>query len=85
MGNSNRSEIGKLLRGQLDHAQVEYLAARTRLELLEKNTSIDLPHADGELHIQQSRLESKTALRKYSLALKRFTDFNDSGIVPEDL
>jgi hypothetical protein len=76
--------IGKLLKDQLEKARAEYLAAKTRLDLLLNDSAIDVPHADVELRIQHSRLESRAALRNYSLALKRFANFTDSGFVPED-
>ena len=33
----------------------------------------------------QNGLDSRSALRNYSAALKRFANFTESGIVPEDL
>jgi hypothetical protein len=82
---SERSEIGKRLKNELENAHAEYLAARTRLDSLVKGDNIYLPHTDTTLPIQQSGLEARTAFRNYSLALKRFANFTELGIVPEDL
>jgi hypothetical protein len=73
-----------MLRGQLDKALAEYVAANTRFDSIVNDSRMGLLNSDGALLIQQSGQQSRTAFWKYSLALKRFADFTESGIVPED-
>ena len=82
---SQRLEIGNLLKAQLDKARAAHLAASARFDLLIRETPAGLPHPDGTLRIQQAGSDTRTALQQYMSALKRFSDFTVSGIVPEDL
>jgi hypothetical protein len=78
-------EIERRLKSELDKARDEYGTASRELDLLFKDIPSGIPHPDGELRIRQTGEASRAALRKYTFALKRFSQFTLAGIVPEDM
>jgi hypothetical protein len=78
-------EIEKRLKSELDTAREEYGAASREFDLLLKDIPSEIPHPDGELRIRQTGEASRAALRKYTFALRRFSQYTLAGIVPEDL
>ena len=82
---SKRVDVGKRLKELVDKAHAEYVVASGRFDELVKETPSGLPHPDGAMRIQQAGLASRTALRRYMLAMKRFAEYSVSGTVPDDL
>jgi hypothetical protein len=78
-------EIEERLKADLDKARAEYKAAAAEFDSLIKEISGGVPATDGELRIRQGGEASRAALRNYTLALKRFSQYTLSGIVPDDL
>jgi hypothetical protein len=78
-------EIEERLRGDLEKARSEYQAACGEFDSLVKDIPNGIPQADGGLHLRQSGEASRAALQTYTVALKRFSQYTLSGIVPEDL
>ena len=78
--------IEERLKSELDKARVEYEATSREFHSLIKDIHGEIPSSpDRELRIRQTREASRGALQKYSLALKRFSEYTVSGIVPKDL
>jgi hypothetical protein len=78
-------EIEERLKGDLEQARAQYQAACGEFDLLVKDIPSGIPHPDGELRIRQTGEASRAALQTYTLALKRFSQYTLSGIVPQDL
>ena len=78
-------DIEERLKGELDRARAEYQATSTEFDSLIKDIPSGIPSPDGELRIRQTGAASRTALQKYSRALKRFSEYTLSGMVPKDL
>jgi hypothetical protein len=78
-------EIEERLKCDLDKAREEYQAACVEFDSLVKEISSGVPQPDGELRIRQTGEASSAALHNYTLALKRFSQYTLSGIVPNDL
>ena len=81
---SNRQEVWQHLWDQLETARYVQATARVRSDLLIKAGPSGLPYPDGSLLIQKATREANAALLQYMQALKRFTDFNLHGKVPQD-
>jgi hypothetical protein len=84
-GYGENLEIEERLKGELEKARSEYRAACGEFHSLVKDIPTGMPQPGGELRIRQSGEASRAALQNYSLALKRFSQYTLSGIVPEDL
>jgi hypothetical protein len=78
-------EIEKRLKSELDKARDEYAVASREFDLLLKDIPSGIPQPDGELRIRQTAEASRVALRKYTFALRRFSQYTLAGIVPEDM
>jgi len=78
-------EIEERLKADLEKARAEYKAAAAEFDSLIREIPSGVRTSDGELRIRQSGEASRAALRNYTLALKRFSQYTLSGIVPEDL
>ncbi len=78
-------DIEEHLKSELAKAREEYGVASREFDLLLKDIPSGIPHPDGELRIRQTGEASRAALRKYTFALKRFSQYTLAGIVPEDL
>ena len=72
------------LKRELDKAREEYEIASRAFDLMVKDIPSGIPQPDGDLRIRQTAEASRAALRKYTLALKRFSQYTLSGIVPVD-
>ena len=72
------------LKRELDKAREEYEIASRAFDLMVKDIPSGIPQPDGDLRIRQTAEASRAALRKYTLALKRFSQYTLSGIVPID-
>jgi hypothetical protein len=84
-GYREHQEIEERLKGDLDRARVEYQAACGEFHSPVKEIPCGVPPPDGELRIRQTGEASRAALQNYALALKRFSQYTLSGIVPKDL
>ena len=78
-------DIEARLKSALDKARAEYEATTREFHSLIKDIPNEIPSPDGQLRIRQTGAASKAALQKYSLALKRFSEYMLSGTVPGDL
>lgn len=78
-------EIEERLRGDLEKARAEYQAACGEFDSLVKDIPSGISQPDGELRLQQTGEASGAALQNYTAALRRFSQYTLSGIVPEDL
>ena len=78
-------DIEQRLKGELDKAREAYGAASREFDLLIMSIPSRIPQLDGDLRIQQTAEASRAALRNYLLALKRFSQYTFTGIVPKDL
>ena len=78
-------DIEQRLKGELDKAREAYGAASREFDLLIKGIPSGIPQPDGDLRIRQAGKASRAALRNYTLALERFSQYTLAGIVPEDL
>ena len=78
-------EIEERLKADLERARAEYKATAAEFDSLIREIPSGVRTSDGELRIRQSGEASRAALRNYTLALKRFSQYTLSGIVPEDL
>jgi hypothetical protein len=78
-------KIEERLKGDLEKARSEYQAACGEFHSLVKDIPTGIPQPDGELRIRQTGEASRAALQNYTLALKRFSEYTLSGIVPKDL
>jgi len=85
LGYREYQEIEERLKGELDMARAEYQAACGEFHSLVKDIPSGIPQPDGELRIRQSGEVSRAALLNYTRALKRFSQYTLSGIVPKDL
>ena len=78
-------DIEQRLKGELDKAREAYGAANREFDLLIMSIPNRIPQPDGDLRIQQTAEASRAALRNYTLALKRFSQYTLREIVPEDM
>lgn len=78
-------EIEERLKCDLEEARAEYQSACVEFDSLVKDIPSGIPQPDGELRLQQTGEASRAALQNYTVALKRFSQYTLSGIVPEDL
>jgi hypothetical protein len=85
LGYHEHLEIEERLKRDLDNARAEYHAVSTEFHSMANNIPSGRPQPDGELRIRQTGETSRAALQNYTLALKRFSQYTLSGIVPEDL
>ena len=76
-------DIEQRLKGELDKAREAYGAASREFDLLIKDIPSGIPQPDGDLRIQQAGKASRAALRNYTFALKRFSQYTLAGIVPK--
>ena len=77
-------DIELRLKRELDRAREEYGTASRAFDLMVKDIPSGIPQPDGDLRIRQAAEASRAALRNYTLALKRFSLYTLSGIVPID-
>ena len=82
---NSSQNIRQQLWEELDRARSEHLEASRRFDLAVSECPTGLPIPDGALQMHQAGRDSRSALRGYMRALKRFTDFTLNGTVPEDL
>jgi hypothetical protein len=85
LGYHEHLKIEERLKEDLDKARSEYQAACVEFHSLVKDIPSGIPQPDGELRLRRSGEVSRAALQNYSLALKRFSQYTLSGIVPKDL
>ena len=78
-------EIEQRLKGELDKAREAYGAASREFDLLIRDIPSGIPQPDGNLRIRKIGEASRVALKNYTLALKRFSQYTLAGIVPEDM
>ena len=78
-------KIEERLRSDLEKARAEYQAACGEFHSLVKDIPSGVPQPDGELRLRQTGEASRTALQNYTRALRRFSQYTLSGIVPGDL
>jgi hypothetical protein len=82
---SERVAMGNILKQQIEQARLAHVAATAKFDLVVRERPGSVPHPDGTLRIQQAGVESRHALELYMAAVKRFSDFTISGVVPDDL
>jgi hypothetical protein len=85
LGYREYAQIEERLKGDLDKARAEYHALSAQFHSLVNDIPSGLPLPNSELRIRQSGEAARAALQNYTLALKRFSQYTLSGIVPEDL
>lgn len=85
LGYREYAQIEERLKGDLDKARTEYHALSAQFHSLVNDIPSELPLPVSELRIQQSGEAARAALKNYTVALKRFSQYTLSGIVPEDL
>lgn len=78
-------KIEERLKGDLEKARSEYQAACGEFHSLVREIPTGIPQPDAELRIRRTGEASRAALQNYTLALKRFSQYTLSGIVPKDL
>ena len=80
----DRYEIEGLLIAHMNATSERHKKAAARF----LNVTGGVPHHppfDGSMLIKQTADANRKALAEYQIALKRFSDFVTSGIVPDDL
>jgi hypothetical protein len=77
-------DIEERLKGDLDKAR-EYQAACGESHSLVKDIPSGIPPPDADMRIRLAGEASRAALQNYTRALRRFSQYTLSGIVPEDL
>jgi len=85
LGYREHQEIEERLKCDLDKARAEYHSVSGKFHALVKDIPGGAPQSNGELRIRQTGEASREALQNYTVALKRFSEYTLSGIVPEDL
>jgi hypothetical protein len=85
LGYQEHLEIEERLKCDLDKARAEYQAACGEFHSLVKEIPSGIPQPDGELRLRHAGEASRVALQNYTVALKRFSQYTLSGVVPEDL
>ncbi len=78
-------EIEEHLKSELDKARAEYQVACGEFHSLVKDVPSGIPLPDADLRIRLAGEASRAALQNYTRALRRFSQYTLSGIVPEDL
>ena len=78
-------ELERRLKEELDNAHEEYARASREFDLMIMEIPSGIPQPDGGLRIRKGGEASRAALRKYTLALKRFSEYTLEGVVPEDM
>jgi hypothetical protein len=81
---AKRREISNLLKLELDKASEVQFFANAQLHHVSSEIPSNIPHPDGMLRIQQAGRVARDSLANYLRALKRYTGFIVSGIVPDD-
>jgi hypothetical protein len=84
-GDKRYHSIEARLKNELDKARDEYETASRDFNLIINEIPSGIPQPDGDLRIRQAGSASRSAMRKYALALKRFSQFTLPGVEPEDL
>ena len=79
------AQIEERLKADLDKARAEYHAISGRFHSLVEEIPGGSPESNGELGIRHSGEASMAALQNYTRALKRFSQYTLSGVVPNDL
>jgi hypothetical protein len=77
------SKIAKLLADELDATAAYLRVQQTAMEIIKEAPS-GLPLPDGQMQIIKAAREASEAFEKYEVAVKRYRDFVEHGIVPED-
>jgi hypothetical protein len=85
MDSRTRRQISYFLKDQLDRAQNVQTLAVNRFGQIVAESPGSIPSSDGNLLVKQAGVAARDSLAAYSRALKRYTDFTASGVVPEDL
>ena len=85
MNRKSAAEISQRLADDLNQATGEYMRLqRLELEIIREAPS-GIPLPDGVVRIIQAGKVVRTAFAEYQRAVKRYRDFLDRGVVPEDL
>jgi hypothetical protein len=82
---TNLREIERTLRNDLERARVQQAAEQRTFRAAIDHAPIGYPPPDGAAAVIQASRTHRAAMENYSTALRRFTDFIVSGIVPDDL
>jgi len=85
MNRESAAEISRRLAEDLNQASAEYMRLQ-RLEMdIIRETSSGIPLPDGVVRIIQAWEVVRVAFAEYQRTVKRYRDFLDRGVVPEDL
>ena len=82
---TNLREIERTLRKDLEKARLQQSAEQRVFRAAFDDAPVGYPPPDGAAALIQASRTHRAALENYSNALRRFTDFVVSGIVPDDL
>jgi hypothetical protein len=82
---SEHERIGKILRDAFDAAVVERNAASEAFEEVLHEIPRWPPHPDGAQQIRNASSALSVAREKMSVAMIRLREFENLGIIPEDL
>jgi len=85
MNRKSAGKISKRLADDLSEATAEYMRLqRLEMEIIMEAPS-GIPMPDGVVRIMQAGKVVRAAFEEYQKAVKRYRDFLDKGIIPEDL
>ena len=84
MSDDARYDIRRKLGLEVEAAYSNYARAAKAFREILSDVPSGLPHPDGALRLEQSGSGSKRALKAFSVALNRYTEFVLNGVVPED-
>ena len=85
MNRKSAAEISQRLAEELNQATVDYMRLqRVEMELIMEVPS-GIPAPDGMVRILNAGKEARSAFAKYQRAVKRYREFIDQRIIPEDL
>ena len=83
---SSQRKIRKILRVQLNQAELEFAAANGRFSrLAQESARTVVIHPDKTLLLRDAENDSGVAVHRYMNALRRLSDFLIHGTVPDDL
>ena len=83
---TRREEIERILHDDLERARILFDAETDEFRTATKGmTPSDDADPEGTPEIRAAGTERRSALTAYSRALRRFNDFIQDGVVPDDL
>jgi hypothetical protein len=85
MNHKSAAEMSKRLADDLNQTTVEFMRLQSLAMEIIMEAPSGIPVPDGTARIVQAGKVAREAFAKYQRAVKRYRDFVDKGVVPEDL